>query len=194
MDRNRFALFLIFIASLACGSDATPSAHPIAQANDNRLAAGELKRGTLAVQLEMVETTWYPEQESGPSLSVYAFAEKGKPPQIPGPLIRIPQGTEVHAQIHNALPVAMFIRGLHSHDISSPEPVLVAAGATADFHFTAQSPGTYYYSARSTKMSIHEIGLLSIIEDLPMGEAPFDTESQLAGGLIVAPPGVAPDD
>jgi len=194
MDRCRFALFLIFVASLACASDATASAHPIAQANDNRLAAGELKRGTLAVQLEMVETTWYPEQESGPSLSVYAFAEKGKPPQIPGPLVRIPQGTEVRVQIHNSLPVAMFIRGLDSHDDARPEPVLIAAGATADFHFTAQSPGTYYYSARSTKMSIHEIGLLSIIEDLPMGDAPFDIESELAGGFIVDRPGAAPDD
>src|SRR5580765_5243469 len=120
MDRCRFALFLIFVASLTCASDANPSAHPVVQANDNRLVAGELKRGTLTVQLEMVGTTWYPEQESGPSLSVYAFAEKGKPPQIPGPLVRIPQGTEVRAQIHNALPVAMFIRGLHAHDTSGP--------------------------------------------------------------------------
>ena len=194
MDRCRFALFLIFVASLTCASDANPSAHPVVQANDNRLVAGELKRGTLTVQLEMVETTWYPEQESGPSLSVYAFAEKGKPPQIPGPLLRIPQGTEVRAQIHNALPVAMFIRGLPAQDASSAEPALIAAGATADFHFTAPSPGTYYYSARSTKMSIHEIGLLSIIEDLPMGEAPFDIESELAGGFIVDPPGASPDD
>jgi len=142
----------------------------------------------------MVETTWYPEQEGGPSLSVYAFAEKSNPPQIPGPLLRIPQGTEVRAQIHNALPVAMFIRGLHAHDAASPEPVLIAAGATADFHFTAQSPGTYYYSARSTKMSLREIGLLSIIEDLPMGEGPFGIESQLEGGLIVDPPGAPADD
>src|SRR5689334_9360241 len=146
MDRCRLALFLIFIVPLACASDATASAHPVAQANDNRLVAGELKRGTLTVQLEMVETSWYPEQESGPSLSVYAFAEKGKPPQIPGPLVRIPQGTEVRVQIHNSLPVAMFIRGLRDHDASIPAPVLIAAGATADFHFTAQSPGTYYYS------------------------------------------------
>jgi FtsP/CotA-like multicopper oxidase with cupredoxin domain len=194
MDRHRFALFLIFIASLTCASDATPSAHLIAQANENRLAAGELKRGTLSLQMDMMPATWYPEQEGGSSLSVYAFAEKGKPPQIPGPLLRIPQGTDVHAQIHNALPVAMFIRGLHAHDASSPEPVLIAAGATADFHFTAQTPGTYYYSARSTKLSLREIGILSIIEDLPMGEGPFGIESELEGGFIVDPAGAVPND
>ncbi len=193
MDRW-FALLLLPIASLALGSDAPPLAHRIAQANDNRRAAGELQRGVLTLQLEMVETTWYPEQEGGPSLSVYSFAEKGKSPQIPGPLIRIPQGTEVHAQIHNALPVAMFIRGLQAHDASSPEPVLIAAGSTADFHFTAQTAGTYYYSARSTRMSLREIGVLSILEDLTMGEGPFGIESELEGGFIVDPPGVAPDD
>src|SRR6266849_2371789 len=162
MDRW-FALLLLPIASLALGSDAPPLAHRIAQANDNRRAAGELQRGVLTLQLEMVETTWYPEQEGGPSLSVYSFAEKGKSPQIPGPLIRIPQGTEVHAQIHNALPVAMFIRGLQAHDASSPEPVLIAAGSTADFHFTAQTAGTYYYSARrrliNTSLSDHAMHL-----------------------------------
>jgi len=193
MDRW-FALLLLPIASLALGSDAPPLAHRIAQANDNRRAAGELQRGVLTLQLEMVETTWYPEQEGGPSLSVYSFAEKGKSPQIPGPLIRIPQGTEVHAQIHNALPVAMFIRGLQAHDASSPEPVLIAAGSTADFHFTAQTAGTYYYSARSTKMSLREIGVLSILDDLPMGEGPFGIESELEGGFIVDPPGAVPND
>jgi FtsP/CotA-like multicopper oxidase with cupredoxin domain len=192
--RCQFALVLICLASIAHASDAIPPAHPVALANDNRRAAGDLNSGVLTLQLEIVEATWYPERDNGPSLPVYAFAEKGKAPQIPGPLLRIPQGTEVRAQIHNALPVAMFIRGLNSHDESRSEPVLIAAGATADFHFTAQTPGTYYYSARSTKMSIQQIGLLSIIEDLPMGQAPFDTESELAGGFIVDPPGAVPDD
>jgi manganese oxidase len=194
MDRCRLLLFVMLACSLASAADASPSAHPVAQANDNRLAAGELKRGALTVQLEMVEATWYPEQEGGPSLSVYAFAEKGRSPQIPGPLLRIPEGTEVHAQIHNALPVAMFIRGLQAHDASSPEPVLIAAGATADFHFTAQTAGTYYYSARSTKMSLGEIGILSIVDDLPMGEAPFGLESELEGGFIIDRPGAVLND
>src|SRR5213075_3285080 len=56
------------------------------------------------------------------------------------------------------------------------------------------APGTYYYSARSTKMSLHDIGVLSIIEDLSMGEGPFGIESQLEGAFIVDQPGVVPND
>jgi len=193
LHRCLFAL-LVFLTVTAHASDSTPSLVPTVQANDNRLAAGDLKRGVLTLQLEIIEATWYPEQEGGPNLAVYAFAEKGKPPQIPGPLLRIPQGAEVHAQIHNALPVAMCIRGLHAHDASAPESVLIAAGATAEFHFTAQTPGTYYYSARSTKMSLREIGVLSVLDELSMGEGPFGIESELEGGFIVDPPGASPTD
>jgi manganese oxidase len=83
----------------------------------------------------------------------------------------------------------MFVRGLQT-----PEPVQIAAGGSAEFRSTANSLGTYYYSARSTKMSLTELGALSIVDDLPMGEGPFGIESQLAGALIVDPPGTVPDD
>ncbi len=188
------AVLLIVLAGSAHASDPNPSALPVAQANDNRSAAGELKDGVLNIQLEIVEATWYPEQDGGRSFSVYAFAERGKTPRIPGPLIRVLEGTEVRVRVQNTLPVAMFIRGLHSRDGATPEPVLIASGATADFHFTAKSSGTYYYSARSTRMSISDIGLLPIVGDLTMGQPPFDTESELQGGFIVDPPGAATDD
>src|SRR5258707_1257777 len=138
-------LLLLFLALQGHASDATPAIVPTAHPNDNHSPAGELRGGVLNLQLEIVATKWYPEKDDGPSLSVYAFAEKGKPPQIPGPLLRVPQGTEVRAQIHNTLLAGMFIRGLDVHDGSQHEPVLIAAGATADFNFTAQSAGTYYY-------------------------------------------------
>lgn len=186
--RFLFAVFVVFLALGAHASDASPLAPP-AQANENRVAAGEFQRGVLNLQLELVETTWYPEQDGGPSLSVYAFAEKGKPPQIPGPLIRVPQGTEVRVQLRNTLPVAMFVRGF-----SMPEPVPIAPGGTTQVRFTAASPGSFYYSARSTRQSLFEIGELPIVEDLSMGEGPFGIESQLDGGLVVDPPGAAPQD
>ena len=188
----RLAFLLLCLTTIARASD--PTLARDARSNDNAVPAGELKSGVLSVQLEMALANWYPEQEGSHNLPVYAFAEKGKSPQIPGPLLRIPAGTEVHAQIHNALPVAMFIRGLQARDASNPEPVLIAAGATADFHFTAQTAGTYFYSARSTKMSLGEIGVLSILDDLPMGEGPFGIESELEGAFIVDPPGAVPND
>lgn len=148
-----------------------------------------MKGGVLNLQLELVQATWYPDKDGGPNVSVYAFAEKGKLPQIPGPAIRVPQGTEVHVELHNTLPVAMFVRGFRS-----PEPVPIAPGGTTQVRFTATSPGSFYYSARSCRMSIREVGLLPITADLTMGEGPFGIESQLEGAIVVDPPGKTPDD
>lgn len=162
---------------------------PSTQANDNRTPAGTLRNGTLTLHLNLVETKWFPEKEPGPSLHVYAFGEQGRVPQVPGPLIRVPQGTRVHATIHNALPITVFLRGLHSHEDPNPEPQRVAAGETIDVRFDTSAVGTYYYTARSMKESVGEVGPLPVSADLPMGEGPFEIESQLAGALIVDPPG-----
>jgi FtsP/CotA-like multicopper oxidase with cupredoxin domain len=87
----------------------------------------------------------------------------------------------------------MYLRGLHAHDASS-EPVRIAEGETADVRFTATTLGSYYYTARSMKESITELGSLNITDGLPMGEGPFGIESQLDGGFIVDPPGSTPGD
>lgn len=187
MFRRSVSILLFFLASIAHGEDAKVPL--VALANDNRIPAGELKDGVLSLQLEIVEATWYPMQEGGQSIRVYAFAEKGKPPQIPGPLIRIPQGTDVRITLRNTSSAPMFVRGFRT-----PQPVPVAPGGTNQLRFVASAPGSFYYSARSCKSSIYEIGVLPITEDLPMGEPPFGIESQLEGGLIVDPPGVPATD
>lgn len=195
--RLRLLLAAAWILLLFAGvplSRATSPDLPAARANDNRTPAGELKNGILTLHLEIVETNWYPEKEPGPSIHVYAFAEQGHAPQIPGPLIRVPQGTEVHASIHNSLPVALFLRGFHSHDAANSPPPRLAPGETANLRFIASTPGSYYYSGRSMKESIGEVGVLTVSDDLPMGEPPFEIESQLAGGFVVDPPGRATDD
>ncbi|MEJ7829782.1 MAG: hypothetical protein WKF91_16350, partial [Segetibacter sp.] len=46
---------------------------------------------------------WYPETHDGNGIRVHAFAERGKPLQVPGPLIRVPEGTENRATIHNLI-------------------------------------------------------------------------------------------
>ncbi|MBZ5599397.1 MAG: multicopper oxidase domain-containing protein [Acidobacteriia bacterium] len=188
------AVLVPFIALGAVANEGSANTVPIAQANDNRVVGGQLERGLFTIQLELLQATWYPEQDGGPSFPVYVFAEPGKAPQIPGPLIRVPQGTEVHASIHNSLPVTMYLRGLHSHEAASSEPLRIAAGQTAEVRFSATTVGTYYYSARSMKESLREVGSLTITDDLPMGEGPFGIESQLVGGFIVDPPGSVPDD
>ena len=187
MFRWSVPTLLLFLASIANGADGNLAL--VALANDNRTPAGELKNGVLTLQLEIVEATWYPMQEGAQSLKVYAFAERGRPPQIPGPLIRVPEGTEVRIALRNTLSVPMFIRGFRT-----PEPVPIAPGGTNQVRFVANAPGSFYYSARSCKSSLFEIGVLPVTEDLPMGEPPFGIESQLEGGLIVDPPGALTND
>ena len=189
---KRFCLLglsLALFCAIAGASDPASPPGPAALANDNRTPAGELKDGVLTVQLELVRATWYPEQEGGKSFAVYGFAEKGKMPQIPGPLLRVPQGTAVILDVHNTLPRQMFLRGFRT-----PEPVPVAPGDTARVRFTAGTAGTYYYSARSCATSIHDIGFLELAADLPMGEDPFEVESTLSGALVVDAPGAPTDD
>lgn len=192
--RHSFLAFRAWIfLSCLCALRLHAIDFPPAGANDNRTPAGTLNKGALTLQLDLVETNWFPEMEPGPSIHVYAFAERGQAAQVPGPLIRVPQGTKIHASIHSSLPITVFLRGFHAHN-GSAEPQQLATGATIDLNFEASAAGTFYYSARSTRDSIRDVGLLPISEDLPMGEGPFEIESQLNGAFIVDPPGGATDD
>src|SRR5690242_12486706 len=80
-------LFPALVLSIA-GSFA-PGADPII-ANDNRRPAGVLESGVLTVNLESRVAAWYPNGDAGPSADMFAFAEVGKPAQVPGPLLRAP--------------------------------------------------------------------------------------------------------
>ncbi|HTG85259.1 MAG TPA: hypothetical protein VL853_10625, partial [Gemmatimonadales bacterium] len=83
---------------------ATPRSMDGIEANDNRSPAGQLRDDTLSIALEVRMGTWHPEADSGPAIEVAAFAEAGKAPQVPGPLIRVKEGTTIAATIRNALP------------------------------------------------------------------------------------------
>ena len=61
--------------------------------NDNRTPAGTLTNGTLTIRLEARLGEWHPDADSDPGIVVEAFAEEGKPLQIPGPVIRVVEGT-----------------------------------------------------------------------------------------------------
>src|SRR5438876_8073458 len=109
----------LLLAVLSCGllmtsplSAQQPKSVAI-RANDNRVAAGELKDGILTLHLEVTSGDWYPEADDGQSMKVNAFAEEGKTPQIPGPMIRVPQGTQIHVSFHNRLPAIAIIHGMH---------------------------------------------------------------------------------
>ncbi len=139
--------------ALACHPKSVAGAEQVSAVvpNDNRVPAGKLEAGILNVDLEIQEGRWFPEADAGPSLTVQVFAEKGKQPQIPGPLIRVPQGTEIHAAVHNALQSGTaVVYGLQARPGGQLEPVSIPAGQTREMRFKLDVPGTYYYWASTT--------------------------------------------
>ncbi len=63
------------------------------------------RTGTLTLSLDIVEAAYQAEGEHDPVVRVLAFAETGKAPQVPGPLLRAPLGTVVRS--HGAEPLGL---------------------------------------------------------------------------------------
>jgi FtsP/CotA-like multicopper oxidase with cupredoxin domain len=153
---------------------------PRIAANTNQHAAGVLSGGELTVELEIREGTFYPEDESGPSLRVFAFGERGKTLQIPGPMIRVPQDTRIHVTVHNLLARDVQIHGMHSRPGKNDDVFEVASGTTRDLTFSTGATGAYYYWATAGGDTLNG--------------RPYKEDSQLHGAFIVDPSGaVAPD-
>ncbi|MGH7629234.1 MAG: hypothetical protein ACREOF_07560, partial [Gemmatimonadales bacterium] len=72
-------------------------------ANSNRRPAGRLRNGVLTIKLELRTGLFRPYADDGQGVVVQAFGEAGRPLEIPGPLIRVPEGTVIHATIRNTL-------------------------------------------------------------------------------------------
>ena len=83
--------------------------------NDNRVAAGHLVNGVLTLALDAREVMWHPDGTGGGAIPLYAFAETGHPATIPGPLIRVPAGTDLAVSVRNTLPKPIRFRGLPSY-------------------------------------------------------------------------------
>jgi len=171
---------IVFIAWTLAAQSPPASDPPRIDANSNRTPAGKLENGVLTLRLEMRQADWYPEADTGPSMNVYAFGEEGKSLQVPGPLIRVPQGTEIRITLHNFLPAAAIVHGLHQHPGEMSEVVQVPAGEVREVRFSAGVAGTYQYWA-------------SAGGELRLGR-PFKQDSQLAGAFVVDSPGTVPAD
>ncbi|HVT40634.1 MAG TPA: multicopper oxidase domain-containing protein [Gemmatimonadaceae bacterium] len=190
---NTRALLLVasFVAPVAVSiSTPNPSRNPSpmhraaavtdeAVANDNRHPAGHLVDGVLTIQLEAREVLWYPEEKPGASIPLYAFGEAGEPARVPGPLIRVPAGTRVHATVRNTLTKPLRLRGLQDRSSGMLDSIVIAPGATEDFQFRVDVPGTYYYWGR-TESNFRPPGPGNI------------RDGQLVGAFIVDPAGTRP--
>jgi manganese oxidase len=172
----RIARLLLACFALARFGFSTDSLPPII-ANQNHTAAGTLRAGVLTVQLEIGKGEWHPEADDGIALSVYAFGETGRPLQNPGPLIRVLEGTDVRASLHNTLTVPIRVHGLG--EPSSGAVVRVGPGEVEQVRFKATTPGLYFYWGAAEVVSLK----------LRHG---IDTE--LTGAFVVDPPGASGKD
>ncbi|MGB9072750.1 MAG: multicopper oxidase domain-containing protein [Terriglobales bacterium] len=154
-------------------------------ANQNRIPAGKLEHGVLNVQLELRSGAWRPEAEDGPQLFVQAFGEAGRAAQIPGPMLRMPEGTTVHATVTNKLKMKATVYGLNTRPGDATTGVEIPAGESREFTFAAGAPGTYYYWARTTEPL--KVGPLTIVR-------PVQADTHLNGAFIVDPAGPVPPD
>ncbi len=150
--------------------------------NDNRIAAGALDGTTLTVRLEAREGLWHPDGDTDPGVNVLAFGVEGAPLQIPGPLIRVTEGTEVRAFVRNRFEKEpLLIHGLYTRPGSqnAPEPISIEPGQVREIRFLAGSPGTYYYWGSTTNATIASRAA---------------RDSQLYGGFLVEPRNRAPQN
>jgi FtsP/CotA-like multicopper oxidase with cupredoxin domain len=165
------------LLALLASTAATPRAPDTVRPNDNRHAAGALADRVLTVALEARTGVWYPEGEAGRALDAAAFAEVGKPLSTPGPLIRVPLGTEVHASIHNTLDKPLTVFGFGATRGMS-DSVVIGPDETKHVSFTATQVGTFYY-----------VGRRGLEFDIRRA-----IDTQLGGVIVVDPPNVRPND
>jgi FtsP/CotA-like multicopper oxidase with cupredoxin domain len=153
---------------------------PLIAANDNRRAGGERTDNVLRLRLVADEGRWQPEGLNGRTLFVQAFREEGGELTTPGPLVRVPVGTEIVVSVRNNLRARLSVFGFVARPAAGPAvPLEVAPGETGERRFVAGAPGTYHYWAMTTGRPLVARG---------------DVDSQLNGALVVDPASAAVDD
>lgn len=169
-----FAPVLLVSATLAApGPRSTlPLELATAQWNDNRTGAGQLVRGELSLALEIRPSIWFPLGPGKGSGQVLAFAEAGKGPLVPGPMLRVPVGTAVRVRVANTSTETLVVHGLSGRLQPALDSLLLAPGATGEARFRADAEGTFYYWAGRPGVALDER---------------FYDDSQLNGAFIVDP-------
>jgi manganese oxidase len=158
--RRRRSLAILAAVLALCGCDAGPRDAPdsvavgdrlltVATTHDNRQPAGALRDGVLELRLVARPAAWRPEADDGPALAIEAFAEESGLPLVPGPLIRAPAGTLVHATVRNAVAETLLVVGLSERGGNAPDSLRLLPGETREVRFTLREPGTFLYRAFS---------------------------------------------
>jgi FtsP/CotA-like multicopper oxidase with cupredoxin domain len=135
----------------------------------------------LTVNLEARRGIWLPDGPANPSVEVHAFGEAGRALQVPGPLLRVIEGTEIRVTIRNTLDKTLVMHGLYTRDQtarSARDTIQIATGSAREIRFAAGQPGTYYYWGTTT--------------NVPNWNGRHDAvDSQLSGAFIIDPRGTS---
>jgi FtsP/CotA-like multicopper oxidase with cupredoxin domain len=118
---------------------------PLLTPNPNTVPAGSMHEGVLTIDLDVVVARWHVGGGAPSVKAAEAFAERGKAPSMPGPLVRVPAGTPMRFSVRNTLarPIAFYVPASPTMDDS----IIVAPGATAELRARAAKPGNYVYRA-----------------------------------------------
>jgi FtsP/CotA-like multicopper oxidase with cupredoxin domain len=190
---------------VCCKGPATPATtgrsfeEALAVPNDNRTPAGVFRGGTLELRLEARPVAWRPHNDSARTIAVMAFAEESRRPQIPGPLIRVPQGTEIRLSVRNSVPEIAYVglpstrhregvtstlagreltvHGLRAGTVEN-DTLHISSGTVREVRFRADVPGTFLYWGAMSRRGL----------DVRTG-----ADAQLTGAIVVDPIGSPPD-
>lgn len=153
---------------------------PMVEINSNTAAAGRSSRGAIDVSLDVVTAAWRAEGPGDPVVPILALTERGKKPQVPGPMIRGEVGTRVNLSLTNRSDSALMFSGFRQSLKAGDDTLHLAAGATRQISFTLDSVGTFFY--------------WGVLKGLGSWRQRDWIDSQLTGAFIVDPKGAKPRD
>jgi FtsP/CotA-like multicopper oxidase with cupredoxin domain len=156
--RLRPAMLLAVTVSLSDASFIShPAPPPVLAPNDNTRPAGKTRDGLTTIELDAVPATWHLQGGASSIKFTDAFAERGKAPTMPGPLVRVNAGATVHFNVRNRLarPVTFYV----PTSATTADSIVVLPGATGDVTTRATNAGNFFYratdgTAASTKLRI----------------------------------------
>jgi len=161
---------------------------PVVVPNDNRVPAGRYVGDTLALNLTATTAAWHLIGDSHPAFTAAAFAEEGRSPTIPGPLLRVRVGTPIHVTIRNSFEDTLIVHGLTDR-APTVDSLVLLPHATRDVVFSRGKAGTYQYWATLAE-SQRQVPPVARLHG--MLRPRFD--SQLVGAFVVDPAGAVPAD
>lgn len=136
------------------------AALPLVRPNSNVERAGVLRDGVLTVTLEAKESLWhFNGANRHRPMTIAAFAEPGKAPLMPAPLLRAPVGTELRLSIHNSLgqPLTFFVpASIHGGPARAMDSIVVTPGALEMLTTRATVAGNYVYRATTPNRASQE--------------------------------------